>query len=226
MPAMNSYDVAKVMGQMIFLSGSASVFNEVAHLILAFYFQRQTLALDITGRPPLPDSKDDDCPICLGVGLGDGIIPSRPPSPPSFLVDSPSTSLPPSPWSSPASSPTRIIAPPLPLPPTRDDLINFCREPKHVAHRDCMMRWVIGGTRPGRSLWMQVCPTCRQPLVLEISKKTLSIWEKALEVWHKRLKAWPSALARVGFTSLCCFMMACIYFIKRRTYKVTTKMEA
>ncbi|CAG8729215.1 9083_t:CDS:1, partial [Racocetra fulgida] len=107
-------------------------------------------------------TKDEDCCVCYGVGVGSSATSFYPDQDNDEIVDEDSLGI----------------------------LENYCSVPHHVAHRPCMFRWYTTGltgisrTLPGQTLNsrltqikllrpMPTCPSCRGKLIVEILQKDL-----------------------------------------------------
>jgi hypothetical protein len=119
--------------------------------------------LIIKGRPALDGTKDDDCCICYGVGIGDG----------SYSDD-----------------------------PNKDSLgiiENYCKVSHHVAHRDCMFKWLGITGVTSRLGWQNsnhrirpvpTCPICRGEIIFKVIQKNLLEKEEIIEGTWKNKNNW------------------------------------
>ncbi|KAJ3146048.1 hypothetical protein HDU86_000547 [Geranomyces michiganensis] len=129
----------------------AAAVDEIAYLVLA-HGVLGPVVMTIRGVAPAPSGTvDDDCVICLGVGLTDGD------PPPQSAQDASENTEAGTEGPDLAGLPNPGV--PLPSPST---LESFCKIPTHVAHVDCMLR-LYAMRRYGRK-----CPVCRRRLRVRV----------------------------------------------------------
>ncbi|GBB89558.1 hypothetical protein RclHR1_16290004 [Rhizophagus clarus] len=119
--------------------------EEFGHFLLLRHFMhiRNSTCLIIKGRRVLDDTKDDDCCVCYGVGIGNYCSDD-------FNMDS-----------------LGVIE-------------NYCKVPHHVAHRECMFKWLGITGVTSRLGWQNsnlrlrpipTCPICRGEIIFEAIQK-------------------------------------------------------
>ncbi|PKC15185.1 hypothetical protein RhiirA5_370878 [Rhizophagus irregularis] len=134
--------------------------EESIHFLLLRHFMhiRNSTCLIIKGRPVLDGTKDDDCCVCYGVGIGNGPYYSDDPNMDSLGV-----------------------------------IENYCKVSHHVAHRDCMFKW-LGISVVSRLGWQNsnlrlrpipTCPICRGEIIFEVIQKNLLEKEEIIEGKNK-----------------------------------------
>ncbi|KAJ3142300.1 hypothetical protein HDU90_004573 [Geranomyces variabilis] len=160
--------------------------DEIAYLILA-HGVLGPVVLGVRGAASAPPGTvDDDCVICLGVGLGDD---DRPPSAQEIsaaLTEGPD-----------AATVDGAAAPLM----SSSSLESFCKIPTHVAHVDCMLR-LYAMRRYGRK-----CPVCRRRLrVRVVDDRTVVAdmgWVKGLPWIIARSWQWSPFFDRSSVTGGC-----------------------
>ncbi|KAJ3183033.1 hypothetical protein HDU87_007455 [Geranomyces variabilis] len=160
--------------------------DEIAYLILA-HGVLGPVVMGVRGAAPAPPGTiDDDCVICLGVGLGDDDQPPTAQEISAALTE--------------GLDAATISGAAAPL-GSSSALESFCKIPTHVAHVDCMLR-LYAMRRYGRK-----CPVCRRRLrVRVVDDRTVVAdmgWVKGLPWIITRSWQWGPFFDRSSVTSGC-----------------------
>ncbi|RIB15293.1 hypothetical protein C2G38_1590035 [Gigaspora rosea] len=174
-------------------------------LLRHFFHIRNSTCFTIRGCPAPEGTKDEDCCVCYGVGVGSSATSFYSDQDNDEIVDEDSLGI----------------------------LENYCKVPHHVAHRPCMFRWYTTGltgisrTLTGQNLNsrltqikllrpMPTCPSCRGKLRVDILQKDLLEKEEIIGKWSntnkwlvklgslvrewRNIMNWQCIMARSGIT--------------------------